>query len=330
MVLTQSFVDAINGNPTGSVIEVSTDFQNNPIVAPVPSGERNPGAFGDSSAGSHREQEVQVELLIAGNRFAIVEDDLTAGTFEQSWFFDSATGLMKASANYSNIFLLDGAGNATATTLADYLVANPPAAGQTWTLSYFDNSGGPYQARLAKFEFFYNDPGDPGISVNGDAVKSDLVYGTSGVDTLNGNGGNDIILGRGNNDIINGGAGDDQITGGGGRDTITGGAGADTFIFTSIGDSSTLATADRITDFQEHSAGGGDFVDLSIIDAVAGGADNPFSFAGQNAVAVANSVTWYQSAGNTIIQADNTGDTTPDLVIILNGTHSLAVNDLHL
>src|SRR5262249_45845096 len=162
--------------PHGSTIVVSTDFQRAPFVVPVPADERNPTTFDANDAGSHREREVQVEVHIGTNRFAIVEDDLTADTFEQSWFFDPTTGLMKATVDYDHIFLLDASGNATATTLADYLIANPPSAGDTWTVVYHDNDGGPFQARLAKFEFFVHDPGDPGIVVNGDATLADQIF----------------------------------------------------------------------------------------------------------------------------------------------------------
>jgi len=170
--------------------------------------------------------EVQVEVVIGTNHFVIVQDDLTAATFEQSWFFDAASGLMKATVSYNNVFLLDGSGNATATTLAQFITANPAAAGDTWTLLYTDNDGGPYQARLAQFEFFFNDPGDPGITANGD-ICADEMYGTSGSDTLNGNAGNDILIGRGGIDLLDGGADNDQIDGGDGNDLITGGAGND-------------------------------------------------------------------------------------------------------
>ena len=323
LTLTQAFVDGINANPTGAVIEVLTDFQNNPITTPVPVGERNPGVFGDSSAGSHREQEVQVELVIGTNHFAIVEDDLTAGTFEQSWFFDVTTGLMKATVNYNNIFLLDGAGNATATTLASYITTHPLTAGDNWTVSYLDNSGGPYQARSALFNFFFNDPGDPGIVVNGDAVKTDQIYGTSGVDNLNGNGGDDIILGRGGNDLINGGTGADKIDGGAGHDTMTGGADGDTFVFSVAGDSPTLALADTIIDFNENQVG--EVIDLAAIFGPA------LAFVAlQNASAVANSVTWVQSGGDTFIRADVNGNTTADLVIKLAGLHTLTAADFVL
>ncbi|BCH20845.1 VCBS domain-containing protein [Mesorhizobium sp. L-8-3] len=258
LTLSEAFVSGIMSNLGTATIQVLTDFQRTPVVAPIPVGEQNPTVFNADNAGSQREGEVQVELIINGDRFAVVEDDLTAADFEQSWFYDSATGLMKATVSYSNIFQLDASGNATSTSLAQYLAANPAQEGDTWTLSYFDNDGGNYQARLAKFEFFYSDPGDPGITVSGNSTQPDQMYGTSGIDTLNGNGGDDLIYGRGGNDIINGGDGDDLLVGGLGADTMTGGAGADVFVVSAdaIG-----AIDDLIVNFE--SGASGDSIDLS-------------------------------------------------------------------
>jgi hypothetical protein len=237
LTLSQATVNGILANPFGATVIVYTDFQEAPFTVPIPAGERDPTGFNAANAGSQREGEVQVEIRIGALRFAVVEDDLTSGTFEQSWYFDATTGLMKATVTYDQIFLLDGSGTATTTTLADYLIANEPHAGDTWTLSYFDNDGGNYQARLVRFEFFTHDPGDPGIVVNGDVLLADQIYGTSGKDGLTGNGGDDIIVGRGGNDTLNGGAGSDTLYGGDGNDVligddtdilIDGGAGNDT------------------------------------------------------------------------------------------------------
>ncbi len=267
LALSAATVNAILADPHSATVVVYTDFQQQPNTVPIPVAERNPGVFGDASAGSHREQEVQVEIRIGANRFAVVEDDLTAGTFEQTWFYDATTGQMKATVDYDHIFLLDGAGNATSTTLASYLIAHPPTAGDTWTLSYFDNNGGNWQARNVNFSFFSHDPGDPGITVNGDATLADQIYGTSGIDHLNGNGGNDVIIGRGGNDFISGGAGNDLLSGGDGndlligglgQDTMTGGAGADTFKLDG------LDIKDLIVDYSGL-GGHGDKIDLSAL-----------------------------------------------------------------
>ncbi|MCZ4089220.1 VCBS domain-containing protein [Sinorhizobium psoraleae] len=186
VTLGQAFVDGIMANLSGATIKVLTDFQEAPFGTGVPSGERNPTTFNANNAGSQREGELQVELWIGSNKFAIVEDDLSAATFEQSWFYDASSGYMAATVNYANIYLLDSAGVATTTTLAQFLASNPALAGDTWTLNYRDNDGGNYQGRFAKFEFYYNDPGDPGIVVVGDDAKSNLIYGTSGADNLTG------------------------------------------------------------------------------------------------------------------------------------------------
>ncbi|MBJ7438893.1 MAG: VCBS domain-containing protein [Sphingopyxis sp.] len=225
--LNADFATGLQNNVNIAILEVFTDFQQTPVIVPIPAGERDPTTFGANNAGSAREREVQVEVLINGNRFVVVQDDGTAGEFEQSWFYDAATGLMKASVPYTSIFLLDGSGNPTSTTLAQYLTLNPPQAGDNWTVSYLDNDGGNYQARLVRFEFKYDDAGNPAITVNGDPILADTIYGTSGNDTLNGNGGNDIIYGRGGNDTINGGDGDDTLFGNDGNDTIIGGPGTD-------------------------------------------------------------------------------------------------------
>ena len=56
-----------------------------------------------------------------------------------------------------------------------------------------------------------------------------------------------------------------------------------------------------------------------------------FTFAGLNSGVVANSVTWYESLGNTFVQADVNGDTNADLLIELAGTSlHLSVSDFLL
>ncbi|CCM74777.1 calcium-binding protein [Rhizobium mesoamericanum] len=258
LTLSQGTVNGILADPHGSTVVVYTDFQKSPFATPIPADEQNPGAFGDGSAGSAREQEVQVEIRIGANRFAVVEDDRSAGTFEQSWFYDSASGLMKAAVDYDHIYLLDAAGNATSTTLASYLIGNPPTAGNTWTLVYTDNNGGNFQARTVTFDFFTHNPGDPGIPVTGNTTLADTIYGTSGEDVLTGSGGNDMLYGRQDHDILNGGIGNDMLTGGADADTLTGGSGADTFVIGSgeslgttggNGDNGTISGNDIITDF---------------------------------------------------------------------------------
>ncbi|OBQ78749.1 hypothetical protein A9K71_29645 [Mesorhizobium sp. WSM3873] len=154
----------------------------------------------------------------------------------------------------------------------------------------------------------------------------DVIASTSAGQALTGGNGNDLLFGNGGDDsTINGGAGNDLIVGGTGNDTLTGGAGADTLaggigsdIFSyGAASESTPAGFDTITDFVH----GVDKIDLSAIDAVSGGGDQAFLFGGQNANTVANSITWSESGGNTIVRADVNGNTTADFQITLTGVN---------
>jgi hypothetical protein len=62
-----------------------------------------------------------------------------------------------------------------------------------------------------------------------------------------------------------------------------------------------------------------------------GKGDQAFAFAGQNSSVVANSVTWYQSGGNTFVQADVNGNTTADFAVRLTGINlNLSASDFLL
>ena len=70
----------------------------------------------------------------------------------------------------------------------------------------------------------------------------------------------------------------DTFIGGANNDEMTGGAAADTFVYLSTADSK-VALPDQILDFEV----GTDTIDLSAIDAITGGGDDPFSFIGAGA-----------------------------------------------
>lgn len=55
-----------------------------------------------------------------------------------------------------------------------------------------------------------------------------------------------------------------------------------------------------------------------------------FSFFGSSASAVANSITFTESGGNTIVSADTNGNSTVDIVIVLAGLHALTQDDFIL
>ncbi|MDT8333520.1 hypothetical protein RQ831_20925 [Roseomonas gilardii] len=85
-----------------------------------------------------------------------------------------------------------------------------------------------------------------GLTGTGNALAN-ILYGSSGTDTLQGMAGNDTLYGN---------EGSDRLVGGAGNDTLKGGTGADTFVF----QASDGAGKDVIADF---SSSDGDVVDLS-------------------------------------------------------------------
>ena len=108
------------------------------------------------------------------------------------------------------------------------------------------------------------------IGFNGDNIQFGtslygLAYGTNGGNTVDGDGGNDLLFGFG---------GDDELDGNGGVDVFFGGTGNDDFNFND-NDMGVGASRDTIMDFA--GGGGAEDIDLSAIDAVAGGGDSTFS-----------------------------------------------------
>lgn len=101
---------------------------------------------------------------------------------------------------------------------------------------------------------------------------NDSLYGDGLANFFSGNDGDDLLAGGAGNDRLVGGAGIDKLIGGTGADWMEGGAGNDVFVFNLLADSGTAAaTRDRIFCFAV-----GDRIDISAIDAIAGGADNAF------------------------------------------------------
>jgi Ca2+-binding RTX toxin-like protein len=146
---------------------------------------------------------------------------------------------------------------------------------------------------------------------------NDRLLGGSGDDSLMGGTGNDRLLGGSGADWLMGGTGNDRLLGGSGADWLNGGSGADIFIFRNLSDS-TLAASDIIEDFTR----GIDKINLSRIDSNTALADDQaFLFAGQSGSAVANSVNWFESDGNTVVQVDVDGNPGADMQLILVGTN---------
>jgi len=135
------------------------------------------------------------------------------------------------------------------------------------------------------------------------------------IENLTGSLFDDVLTGSSSSNVLIGLDGNDVLNGGNGADTLIGGSGADRFVFTTLANSSPV-TPDTIVDFTH----GVDLIDLSAIDAnTSAGGNQAFVFAGQAAHAVARAVTWYETGGNTVVQADVNGNTTADFAIVLAG-----------
>jgi Ca2+-binding RTX toxin-like protein len=150
-------------------------------------------------------------------------------------------------------------------------------------------------------------------------------------DTLTGDANGNVIMGLAGNDTISGGAGNDVLIGGLGRDVLTGGLGEDTFVFQNLTDSlmssgrKSKTSPDVIMDFVV----GEDSIDLSAIDAIMGGADDAFIFAGSFTGAAGQLAVSYGS-GQTIVSGDLNGDSRVDFQIALTGTLALTADDFIL
>jgi serralysin len=158
---------------------------------------------------------------------------------------------------------------------------------------------------------------------------ADTLSGGEGRDVLQGGSENDVLLGGGGDDRLFGDAGDDQLTGGGGLDQLRGGLGVDRFIFLAATDSP-AAARDQILDFEGASAAGGDVIDLSGIDAMAGGADDPFTFAGSAFTGAAGQLIIQDKGSYSVVFADLNGDKVADFSVYVLGATPVGVGDLVL
>ena len=157
---------------------------------------------------------------------------------------------------------------------------------------------------------------------------SDGLFGENGDDRLFGDYGNDQLNGGTGNDSLDGGNGNDILIGNWGKDNLTGGAGVDTFIFENGHSSKWQGNADIISDFSQAQR---DIIDLSAIDAIAGGHDDAFSFVGDAAFSgTAGELRYYSDGGNTFVAADIDGDGVADLQIRLQGSVELTSADFLL
>ena len=152
-------------------------------------------------------------------------------------------------------------------------------------------------------------------------ARGNVLDGNAGANWLRGCAGADTINGGEGRDTIKGGGGNDRLAGGDGPDRIFGNAGADQFIFKSLAET----TGDSIADFGQDE----DRINLSGIDAIAGGGDNSFHFdAGQ--FQGAGSLRAVTANGQTRVEGDLDGDGSADFTLVLSGVHLLTVEDFVL
>ncbi len=170
-------------------------------------------------------------------------------------------------------------------------------------------------ANLSTRHYSYADMGV--VTVTG---IEDLV-GTLYADALTGNLLANVISGGAGNDTLYGLSGDDRLTGGGGADVMVGGLGADTFVYTSVSDSPSSGR-DAINDFRPLY----DFIDLSAIDAVAGGADDAFRFLGTAAfTGTVGEVRYLRDvpSATTLVEVRLAGSVVDDMDIVIKGLITL-------
>ena len=160
---------------------------------------------------------------------------------------------------------------------------------------------------------------------------ANVIRGSTSADSLFGLDGNDTLLGESGHDTIEGGEGNDLIRGMIGEDLVYGGGGADRFEFREGEVRVRGGGIDRIGDF---SRAEGDRIWLNRIDAIAGGADDSFTFIGDAAFTGTAGQLRYARLGGasatTRIYGDTNGDRVADFQIELDGDKILLAADFVL
>jgi Ca2+-binding RTX toxin-like protein len=166
-----------------------------------------------------------------------------------------------------------------------------------------------------------------GLAAGGDAT-GDTFFGFK---NLRGSGRADVLTGNDANNRIMGGAGADVIIGLGGQDRLAGEGGADIFVFTSLADSVPNGHRDVILDFNTAAH---DLIDLSAIDAVAGGGDDAFHFTGHDGTdpfsGTAGELRLVLTSSKLIVRCDVDGDRIADFDIGLLHLTTLGPDDVIL
>jgi Ca2+-binding RTX toxin-like protein len=161
---------------------------------------------------------------------------------------------------------------------------------------------------------------------------NDVLNGGKGHDYMEGGGGGNVLRGKNGNDVLIGGDGNDQLfgenghdvlVGGMGTDSLHGGRGKDIFVFTDIAESQPGPGRDSIEDFIR----GEDKIDVSRIDAIAGGSNDAFVFIGTAGFTAAGQLRQFESGQGIIVEGDVTGDGKADFQITVQTQVMLSHED---
>jgi VCBS repeat-containing protein len=285
---------AINADPGAAYVNLFTDFQESPFTVPIDEPSRDGVAL---------EQQVQVRVMVDDVTFIIAD----RGPDDDTWIFDSDSGLMKATVDFDFIVEAYDATRGSGPdwqplpggqTLAQYLTAHPITPGDQWEVVYNDNTSGNEQARSVKFEIGTPALTDAGIIAVGTDGVPNQMFGTDSDDTLTGADMNDTFIGRGGNDILSGLGGDDIFQGNKGDDDLSGGSGADTFMWLLDGQVGSVA-GDTINDFKVAEY---DVLDLKeLLVGEHSGTDGTFTYN------LGDYLTFAMSGGDTVLTIDVNG-----------------------
>jgi hypothetical protein len=146
-----------------------------------------------------------------------------------------------------------------------------------------------------------------------------------------GNGLANVITGNAGKNVLSGGNGNDMLTGSGGADTLDGGAGGDIFAYRAVSDSSAAtgtfdaATGDTILNFASANEAAPDLQDKIDLSGVVDSIDHNLLWTGKTASAYG---VWQSASGSaTLVNVDTSGDGVADMVVKINTTEALSVQD---
>jgi serralysin len=167
----------------------------------------------------------------------------------------------------------------------------------------------------------------------------DIFHGNSVANHLSGDFGSDYLRGREGNDLLEGGIGADTLIGDSGADKINtwnegvaSGDGANDIVkYTHISDSN-FDNLDEIFQFETAASGGGDRIDLSLIDAnLAIVGNQSFAYRGTGGfISSGGEVRYFLMGGSTFVLVDNDADADAEMVILVQGVDNLTAADFIL